>query len=91
MHNPKKRISANEINRFVYCPYQWYYNRYYGAKELQTKYKALNHPTSEHESHFVKGLKYHKKYYLRYKIRKWMLISLILMLLIGGGLMLWQR
>ena len=25
-----KKLSANEINRFIYCPYQWYYGRYYG-------------------------------------------------------------
>ena len=33
--NASLKISANEINRFVYCPYQWYYRRYYGQKDLK--------------------------------------------------------
>ncbi len=27
-------ISASEVNRYTYCPYQWYYERYYGRSKL---------------------------------------------------------
>lgn len=90
MSKDTKRISANEINRFIYCPYQWYYKRYYGAKELQTQYKALEKPQSKHESNFVRGLNHHKRYYTRYKIRKILLIILTLLLLTLGGIILWN-
>ena len=72
---PKKKnklISANEINRFVYCPYQWYYKRKYTAKELNEKYKALNKGKSSAESLFEKGLKHHKKHYVRYRIKSFL-------------------
>ena len=35
MDNSSKTISAGEINKFVYCPYQWYYQRLYGNKNLE--------------------------------------------------------
>ena len=35
MYNDKETISANEINKFAYCPYQWYYERLYGRKKLR--------------------------------------------------------
>ena len=34
-----KTISASEINRFLYCNYQWYYERKYGAAELRRRKK----------------------------------------------------
>ncbi len=27
-------ISASEVNRYTYCPYQWYFERYYGRNKL---------------------------------------------------------
>ena len=27
-------ISASEVNRYTYCPYQWYFERYYGRSKL---------------------------------------------------------
>lgn len=90
MIKEQKKISANEINRFIYCPYQWYYKRYYGAQELQARYKAMGKPKSGHESHFARGLEHHKRYYLRYKIRKLFLTLLALILLILGGMILWN-
>lgn len=35
MFNDKKTITPNEINKFTYCPYQWYYERYYGSKGIR--------------------------------------------------------
>jgi hypothetical protein len=66
----KKLISANEINRFVYCPYQWHYKRHYGVKELTIRYKALGKESSGHESHFEKGLKHHQRHYFKYKLKR---------------------
>lgn len=66
----KQRISANEINRFVYCPYQWYYKRTYGNKELTRRYEALGLDTSKHESFYTKGSKHHTVYYFKYKFKR---------------------
>lgn len=77
----KVKISANEINRFVYCPYQWYYGKVYGQKTLREKYKALPHKKSKHESNFVRGLKFHKNYYRLYRVRLWLKRIMVLILL----------
>ena len=42
MDNSSKTISAGEINKFVYCPYQWYYQRLYGNKKLRELVKIRN-------------------------------------------------
>lgn len=91
MKNNKTRISANEINRFVYCPYQWYYNRYYGATVLNQKFKELESSISEHEAHFVKGMNHHKQYYLHYRLKKLMqlMVLLALLLVLAGMVIEW--
>lgn len=81
------KISANEINRFVYCPYQWYYKRTYGNAELTKQYKALKADTSNHESHYVKGTKYHASYYKSYKRKQ--VILCIVMVIVFMLLMRW--
>lgn len=68
--NKSLKISANEINRFVYCPYQWYYNRYYGQATLKEKYKGLKDKNSKIESQFKKGLRFHKHYYIQYRVQR---------------------
>lgn len=92
MKNSKTRISANEINRFVYCPYQWYYKRYYGTSELNQKYKELGIESSLHESHFVKGLNHHKKYYVQYRMKKiiQILILIGIIAIVIGRMMGWS-
>lgn len=70
LKNGSLKISANEINRFVYCPYQWYYSRYYGQTVLKEKYKALKDKNSKVESQFKKGLRFHQKYYITYRLQK---------------------
>ncbi|MGB9780181.1 MAG: hypothetical protein ACPLSA_01515 [Caldanaerobacter sp.] len=70
MGEKKRYISANEINQYIYCPYQWYYIRKYGLEYIN----SLRNP-SEKEDQFVnfkKGIEYHEKYYkdivrMRYK------------------------
>jgi len=86
MKNDSQKISANEINRFLYCPYQWYYTRYYGSKALNESYKALDIQTSGHESNFVKGQRFHHNYYRSYRFKKVLQGMLILLLI---GLVIW--
>ncbi len=67
LNSDSKVISASEVNKFVYCPYQWYYERLYGTKQLRALYNernkelGLDDPTM---SNFNKGLKFHKEYKL---------------------------
>ncbi|MBE6023308.1 MAG: hypothetical protein E7231_08760 [Cellulosilyticum sp.] len=87
------RISANEINRFTYCPYQWYYGRVYGQKALKEKYLAVERKEVPHEGNFKRGLKFHEKYYSSYRLRKrveWLIILLFAVLLIWG-IMQWSQ
>ena len=37
----RETISAHEINKYDYCPYQWYYERLYGRAELRRLYDML--------------------------------------------------
>ncbi|NLI89660.1 MAG: PD-(D/E)XK nuclease family protein [Epulopiscium sp.] len=74
MHNNSTRISANEINRYVYCNYQWYYRRVYGDAKL-TKFKkehnkALGIKRDARTHAFIKGNRFHKRYHRWYKIKK---------------------
>lgn len=82
MKNNSPKISANEINRYCYCPYQWYYKRYYGTKELNRRYKELGIDASSHLSHFEKGRIFHKRYYRAYHIQKILRIALILIVIL---------
>lgn len=67
----KKPISASEINRYTYCPYQWYYERIYGTKELRrlAKEQKFTHtpknsaPYYESQQRMQKGNAYHKEHY----------------------------
>nr|WP_307989879.1 hypothetical protein [uncultured Niameybacter sp.] len=82
MKKSPTRISANEMNRYMYCKNQWYYKRVYGAKALKEMYDALEHKPSEHPEYFKKGLKHHRRYHLRYGLIKALRIF-ILALIIG--------
>lgn len=91
--NNNKKISANEINRFVYCPYQWYYGRYYGQTALKEQYKALGSKSSKTENHFAKGVKFHKAYYRSYRIKRGILLVGIIVasVILIGSLMGWFK
>lgn len=84
-------ISANEINRFMYCPYQWYYKRHYGHKYLQEQYKAMGLSSSNHENNYTKGTNYHSTYHRRYRFKRLvqMIVVLCLVALLLRGVMLW--
>lgn len=92
MREKPVRISANEVNRFIYCPYQWYYGRIYGQKALKEKYQALDHSSSQHEANFKKGLHFHERYYKSYrrKRRIEMVILFIFFILLIGSLVRWS-
>lgn len=86
------KISANEINRFMYCPYQWYYGRYYGQKALKEKYQALEKKEGPYEGNFRKGLHFHEKYYRHYKWKRRLEIGIVIIfiLLLAGSIVLWK-
>ncbi|MDI3312601.1 MAG: hypothetical protein QJR05_14405 [Thermoanaerobacterium sp.] len=85
-----KYISASEINQYLYCPYQWYYEKKYGHKYIN----ELRDKTGERNelSNFKKGIEYHEKYYkdiVRLKYKKIAIAILIIaaMVAIGIGLL----
>lgn len=85
MKKGSTRISANEINRFMYCQNQWYYKRIYGAKALGEMYKELGIESSKHESNFEKGMKYHTHYHFKYRLvclARWVVLILILFVIL---------
>ncbi len=58
----KRTVTANEINKYCYCPYQWYYERLYGRKELRKLVAERNERlgiTDSRLSNFASGLEYH--------------------------------
>ena len=87
------KISANEINRFIYCPYQWYYGRVYGQKVLKEKYLALERKEAPYEGNFKRGLKFHEKYYESYRLRKYIesVVIIVFVLLMVWGIIQWNR
>lgn len=91
--NPIK-ISASEINRFIYCPYQWYYNRIYGQKTLSEKKANVTvKKVLPKESNFKRGLRFHETYYKSYQIKKrveYLIILILIILLIWWGIS-WNR
>ncbi|MBE6007828.1 MAG: hypothetical protein E7235_01365 [Lachnospiraceae bacterium] len=62
MYNDKETISANEINKFSYCPYQWYYERLYGRKKLRELELERNERLGLEDrrmSNLIDGFNYH--------------------------------
>ena len=85
MYNKSMRISASEINRFTYCPYQWYYERKFGRKHLTGEKSEVKSPakkknpsvknlsSAKHmaESNFARGRKFHEEYNLNLSSNRW--------------------
>ena len=62
MYNDKETVSANEINKFAYCPYQWYYERLYGRKKLRELELERNERLGLEDrrmSNLIDGFNYH--------------------------------
>ncbi len=87
MHNDSTRISANEINRYVYCNYQWYYRRLHGDSKLTKLKKEYNRALGikkDARTHaFVRGNRFHLNYHRLYKLKKLIyLIAIIALVLL---------
>lgn len=86
----RKPISAHELNKFAYCPYQWYYERLYGRKELRRQYQERNERLALEDhlcSNFKRGEDFHKQSYFNLRLRRilWKLALLVLAVGIGIG------
>lgn len=94
MHNNSHRISANEINRYVYCNYQWYYRRYYGDATLtklrKERNKALRIQSDSRNHAFVKGTKFHNSYHRWYKVKRWAYMLGLITVIIIALLFVWK-
>ena len=78
----RETISAHEINKYDYCPYQWYYERVYGRKKLRRLALERNERLGLEDSsgsRIAKGLDYHDKHY-RMLLRKKRIAIVILIL-----------
>ena len=93
MHNDSNRISANEINRYIYCNYQWYYRRLYGDKELTKMKKEHNKAlgiTRDSRTHaFVKGNKFHQRYHRWYKFKKTLYMLILIAFIMVAIYFIW--
>lgn len=68
----KKNTSAGEINKFTYCPHQWYYERVYGQKALREMYRLMNPDTAKavlENPNIKRGRKFHRRYETAVKIK----------------------
>ena len=91
----RKTLSAHEISKYDYCPYQWYYERLYGRKELRRRYVERNTRLNLEDSlasEFRKGEKYHRRSYLLLKFRRmfWKLIIILFAAMVIAGY-LWMK
>lgn len=84
MFNSKEKISASEINKYLYCNYQWYYGRKYGSKKLMEERRQMLEELGYEDStksNFVDGSTFHESHYRNVLLRK-KIIKLILFLII---------
>ena len=91
----RKTLSAHEISKFDYCPYQWYYERLYGRKELRHLYVERNQRLQLEDSlasEFRKGEKYHRRSYLLLKLKRtlWKVAVLLFAAAAAAGY-LWMK
>ena len=92
----RKTLSAHEISKYDYCPYQWYYERLYGRKELRRLYVERNARLNLEDSlasEFRKGEKYHRRSYLLLKFRRilWKLIVILFAAAVIAGYVWMKR
>ena len=91
----RKTLSAHEISKFDYCPYQWYYERLYGRKELRRLYAERNerlHLEDSLASEFRKGEKYHRRsYFLMILKRTFWKVAVLLFAGAAAAGYLWMK
>lgn len=90
-------ISASDVNRFCYCPWQWYYERVHGrthiARLARERNLALGYDDPS-KGAFAKGRDFHENYLRRYRVKKtlgWLAFVLILVLLAALAWWGWLR
>jgi len=83
MKNDKTTISATEISKYTYCPYRWYYERFYGSTYLkEERAKMLEDAgfvADPKKSRFVLGQKFHDDFLEKYQAKakmKWLVFFL---------------
>ncbi len=88
MDNDSEIISASEINKYTYCPYQFYYERLHGRKKInairQEMLEELGY-TDTSKSNLKRGLDYHNSYNTKpeAKYPVFLLIVFVIVLVIG--------
>ncbi|MCL2574590.1 MAG: hypothetical protein FWE34_08590 [Defluviitaleaceae bacterium] len=92
----EKTISASEINRYLFCNYQWYYERKYGAKELRRLKKEhleeMGIIADEANSPIQRGLSFHSRFEKNRRLRMvyiWLraavIAAIVIYLFLSGG------
>ena len=78
----KETLSAHELNKYTYCPYQWYYEKTYGRTELSRMRKEYLEDSTT--ANFVRGEAFHRKLYRQYRLRQilWKILILAVFVLI---------
>ena len=90
----RETISAHEINKYDYCPYQWYYERLYGRAErrLYTQRNARLHLEDSMSANFRKGEGYHQRSYFLLRLRRMLRrIALLLLAAAAVGGYVWGK
>lgn len=85
MYNESEKISASEINKYTFCPYQWYYERLYGSKYIRKKYNERNDALNLKDatlSNFTRGINFHNNYRLKRKIISIIKVMILLIIFI---------
>ncbi|MEA4815429.1 MAG: hypothetical protein VB120_01005 [Lachnospiraceae bacterium] len=85
----KESISANEINKFTYCPYQWYYEKIYGRKEIRRLAAIRNEEANANmlENYSV-GSKHHSYRYVNYKISRCLNVIIFVVIVFTAAFLL---
>ena len=83
----KETLSAHELNKYTYCPYQWYYEKIYGRAELRRLHQEYMESLGLEDStiaNFIRGENFHKNLYRQYRLRRllWKVTFLALLILI---------
>ncbi len=89
----KETLSAHELNKYTYCPYQWYYEKIYGRAELRRMRKEYLEELGLEDSttaNFVRGEAFHRKLSRQYRLRQLLckiLIFAVFVLILVFGVM----
>ena len=95
MDKNRHTLSATELSKFEYCPYQWYYERLYGRNDLRKLEKERNEQLGLREfrkENFESGIQYHNEYdfkarFTRVLVTVVIIVAIIVFVLVKAGLM----